>query len=62
MKKFLNYLKEARAELAKVNWPTRQQAMRLTVVVVIFTVAVSMFIGSLDYVFSLGLQKLILKG
>lgn len=45
------FLKEVRAELEKVNWPSRQEAIRLTAIVVGVSVAVGIFIGSLDYIF-----------
>jgi len=47
------------AELAKVAWPTRRQTIRLSFVVIIFSLVVAIIIGALDYLFSLGLQKLI---
>jgi len=62
MKPLINYIAESRAELAKVTWPTRRQAMRLVVALVIFSLVVGAFIGGLDYIFSTILQKLILKG
>jgi preprotein translocase subunit SecE len=58
----LNYLREARAELTRVTWPTRAQATRWTIAVIIFSVVFSAFVGGLDYVFSQILQKVILKG
>lgn len=62
MKRLANYITEARAELAKVNWPTRQEAIQLTITVIVFSAVVAAFIGLLDNLFSAGLQKLILKG
>lgn len=62
MNRLINYLKESRAELAKVEWPNRAQATRLTVVVIVFSLAFAAFIGSVDYIFSLIVQKVILKG
>jgi preprotein translocase subunit SecE len=46
------YLRESIAELKKVTWPTRQEAMQLTVIVLIVVTAMSALLGSLDYVFS----------
>ncbi|MGQ9681486.1 MAG: preprotein translocase subunit SecE [Anaerolineae bacterium] len=46
------YLRETRAELRKVVWPTRREATRLSIIVVSVTVAMSIFLGGLDYVFS----------
>ena len=37
----IGYLKETRAELRKVTWPTRKEAWNLTLVVVGVTVAMS---------------------
>jgi preprotein translocase subunit SecE len=48
----LNYLKESRAELEKVVWPTRIEAIRLTVVVIIISVIVGAYIAGLDAVFA----------
>ena len=53
------YLSSSRAELAKVAWPNRRQTVRLTFVVIVFSLALAIVIGTLDYLFSLGLQKLI---
>ena len=57
-----NYLVAAWAELGKVVWPNRRKATRLTLMVIGFSAFFAAFLGALDYVFSLGLQKLILKG
>ena len=53
------YLKESVAELKKVSWPTRQEALRSTGIVVAFTASVSIFLGLVDYLFNLGLNYLI---
>jgi preprotein translocase subunit SecE len=47
----VNYLKETRAELRKVHWPSRQEARTLTLVVMTVTVAMAAFLGILDFVF-----------
>jgi len=47
------------AELAKVAWPTRRQTIRLSFVVIFFSLFVAIIIGALDFLFTLGLQKLI---
>ncbi len=48
----IKYLKETRAELKKVTWPTREEAINLTLIVVAVTVAMALFLGSLDWLFS----------
>jgi preprotein translocase subunit SecE len=48
----LKYLKETRAELYKVSWPTRREALNLTLIVVAVTFAMAVLLGVLDYAFS----------
>ena len=45
------YFSETIGELRKVSWPTRKEAVNLTIVVVFVVIAMSIFLGSLDYVF-----------
>jgi len=40
-------------ELQKVNWPTPQQARNLTVLVLVVSTAVAIYISAFDYVFGL---------
>ena len=61
MQPILNYFKESRAELAKVNWPNRRQATKLTLIVVTFALVLAAFIGVIDFAFGRGLQFLIRK-
>ncbi|OGG27922.1 preprotein translocase subunit SecE [Candidatus Gottesmanbacteria bacterium RIFCSPLOWO2_01_FULL_48_11] len=42
------FLKEVVAELKKVTWPTREETIKLTAVVIAISVIVGAFIGSLD--------------
>lgn len=53
------YLKESVAELKKVAWPTRREALRSTGIVLGFSVVIAAFLGLLDYLFTLGLNYLI---
>jgi preprotein translocase subunit SecE len=47
----ISYLKETRAELRKVHWPSQQEARMLTLIVLAVTIAMAAFLGILDYVF-----------
>jgi preprotein translocase subunit SecE len=62
MKPFLSYLSASRAELTKVTWPNRRQTIRLTLTVVVFAIVFSAILGTLDFLFSLLIQKLVIKG
>jgi preprotein translocase subunit SecE len=57
----IRYLRDTRAELRKVRWPTRQEAWGLTRIVLAVTVAMALFMGLLDYLFSLELSGLVGK-
>jgi preprotein translocase subunit SecE len=46
----IRYLRETRAELKKVTWPTREEAMNLTYIVLGVTLAFSVFLGLLDWI------------
>ena len=47
----VQFLKEVVAELKKVTWPTRQETIKLTAVVIAISVIVGLFIGGLDIAF-----------
>ncbi len=46
------YIRESLEELRQVRWPTQQQAVRLTIIVIGFIIAASLFFGVIDLVFS----------
>ena len=48
----IEFFKEAKIELSKVVWPTRKETIRLTSVVIGVSVAVGLFLGSLDFIFT----------
>lgn len=52
MPNIFNFLKEVREELEKVAWPTRQQTTRYTILVIIVALAVGVFLGGLDVLFT----------
>lgn len=57
----IEFLKEARAELAKVSWPTKEQIVRNTLIVIGISVATAIFLGTLDYVFSLLAERFLFR-
>ena len=46
------YFRETYTELRKVNWPTRKEATRLTMIVIIVLIVMSALLGILDFVFA----------
>ena len=53
------YVRETRAELRKVVWPTREEATNLTIIVVGTIVVMSAFFGVIDYLLT-GLFRFLL--
>ena len=49
----ITFLQEVQSEVKKVNWPSREETMRNTLIVVLFAVAVALFLGFFDYIFGL---------
>ena len=53
--KFKLFLKEVKAELKKVVWPTRKDTIASTSVVVILVLIIALFLGLVDF----GLSRVI---
>lgn len=53
------YFEEARFELRKVIWPTRQETIRTTIMVIIVVILVSILLGIIDFFLSGGLRLLL---
>ncbi len=58
--KIATFLKEVRIEMKKVNWPTREETIRYTLIVIGVSVAVAIFLGGVDFLFTTLLNKFIL--
>lgn len=46
----IDYLNEVRFELSKVTWPGREQTIKMTLLVIIISVIIGAFLGSLDFI------------
>lgn len=49
MNAIVSYINGALEELRHVRWPTRQQAVRFSAVVIFFTLATGIFFGIIDF-------------
>ena len=59
--KIIAYLKEVRAEMTNITWPTRNQTIFYTVAVLVISILIAYYLGLLDFVFSKGLSQIITK-
>ncbi len=55
MNTLVQYIRDAREELSKVSWPSREQTTNSTVLVVAVSIVIAAFLGAADY----GLNKLL---
>jgi preprotein translocase subunit SecE len=57
----VRFAQESWSELRKVTWPTQEQVIRLTLLVVLISFAVSAYIFAFDNVFHLVIDKGVLN-
>ncbi|HPU77760.1 MAG TPA: preprotein translocase subunit SecE [Thermosynergistes sp.] len=57
MKKLMAFIREARAELKKVTWPSRQQVWYSTLIVIGVTLLVAAYLGVIDAVLTAFFSK-----
>jgi preprotein translocase subunit SecE len=61
MNKITEYIKEVRAEMKHVTWPTRRQTILSTVAVLVVSIFVAYYLGLFDKIFSVGLEQLLIR-
>ncbi len=52
MEKVKKFLKEVNAELRKVTWPTKEELIGSTIVTIVVSLVVALFIGVVDRLLS----------
>ena len=61
MNKTIEYIKEVKAEMKHVTWPSREQTLFFTVAVLVVSAAIAYYLGFFDYVFSRGLELILTR-
>jgi len=59
--KLVAFLKEVQIEVKKVNWPTRNEVVRFTLIILGTSLIVAAFLGAFDFLFQTFLNKIILR-
>ncbi len=59
--KVITYVQESIAELKKVTWPSRKQTTSYTLLVIGISLGMAIFIGLVDFVLTLGVEKIFTK-
>lgn len=60
MNRFIQYLRDTRAELVHVKWPSRKEAIAFTLLVVAISIVTALILGFFDYLLTLVIQKFVL--
>jgi len=61
MSKVIDFLKDVRVELAKVSWPTREQTVQYTLVVLGLSLFIAIFLGAADWILQWILNTFLIK-
>ncbi len=59
--KIKKFFEESRSEFRHVNWPTRDEGIRLTAIVIMLSVGLALFLGLFDYIFVSLIKTFVLK-
>jgi len=58
VQKVIRFLKETRTELTKVTWPTKNEIIGSTIVTVVVSIVLSVFIGIVDFILDKGVRAI----
>lgn len=61
-KNIIQFLRECRAELKKVSWPTQKETINSTLVIIIVVVVFAIFLGISDIILSKGIDPMFSGG
>jgi len=56
-----NYFVSSYAEMKKVSWPSKKQTTNYSLLVIGLSVGMAIFFAALDYIFNLGIEKMITR-
>jgi len=59
LKRTQEFIREVVAEFRKVTWPSRQELINSTVVVITVTVVVALFLGAVDVVLARVVERIL---
>jgi preprotein translocase subunit SecE len=55
------YLREVWVELGRVEWPTRTELVRMTLVVIVVLLVTAVYLGVFDYVYTLLIKRYLVQ-
>ncbi len=55
--RIVRYLHDVRAELARVDWPSRKELTGSTLIVLVVLIALALYLGAWDYLFTVSVKR-----
>ena len=52
----VKFLRDVKIELGKVTYPSKDEVFRLTMLVIVLSLIIGVYLGALDYAFTLALE------
>jgi len=59
MSRISNYILETKEEMKHVSWPTRNETVMFTILVIVISIVVAAYLGLFDYIFSFAIKDII---
>lgn len=59
MSRIIKYFRDVRSEVSKVIWPSRQDTIRYTLTVIVFSLVLAAILGAADFGLLKGFEALI---
>lgn len=59
LKKIINFLREVKIELKRINWPSKKETLKYALIIFVFSMFVAIYLWFLDYIFVFLLEKII---
>jgi len=60
VERIIAYLREVWVELNRVDWPTRRELVRMTIVVVVVLSVMAIYLGAFDYIYTVLVKGVLL--
>ena len=60
IQKISSFFKDAISEMKKVTWPTKKEATKNTLIVIMVCIAVAIFLGGIDFLFNKLIEEFII--
>lgn len=61
IERIVHYLREVWVELNRVEWPSRQEIISMTIVVIVVLLVMAIYLGIFDYIYTVVIKRWLLN-